>query len=194
MTDAQESRVRYRFSKPYADVVARLRVPGGFLLLLAFAALSRPSGESMLIGLPVSMLGLLLRGWAAGHLAKNECLAVSGPYAYIRNPLYAGTVTVALGIVIAARSVLLACIAAVVFSLVYLPVVELEEQHLREIFPQYAAYAARVRRFLPRKPAPPLETAFSWKLYRKNEEYKALLGFLLAVAWLAARSSWLRWL
>lgn len=184
--------VQYCFAKPYADFVARLRVPCGFLLLVTFAWLSRPNGESMLAGLPLCAIGLLLRGWAAGHLAKNENLATSGPYAYVRNPLYAGTLLVALGIVIACRSVPLAIVFAAVFLLVYFPVIELEEQHLCDIFPAYVEYASRVRRFLPRRaPNAAAHVPFRWKLYVKNEEYKALAGFVLAVAWLAAKLYWM---
>jgi protein-S-isoprenylcysteine O-methyltransferase Ste14 len=80
----------------------------------------------MSIGIPIGVLGLLIRGWAAGHLAKNEQLAVSGPYAHIRNPLYAGTLVVAAGIVIACRDWPVAVMFAAVFLLVYLPVIELE--------------------------------------------------------------------
>lgn len=138
----------------------------------------------MLLGLPVSICGLLLRAWAAGHLAKNRDLAVSGPYAFMRNPLYAGTLIIAAGIVIAANSWVLVPIFGAVFSLVYLPAIELEEQHLRKIFPAYAGYATRVNRFLPFRKWPAPGASFSPALYRNNEEYKAALGFLIAVGWL----------
>jgi protein-S-isoprenylcysteine O-methyltransferase Ste14 len=139
---------------------------------------------SLLVGLPVSVCGLLLRGWAAGHLAKNRDLAVSGPYAYMRNPLYAGTLITAAGIVISARSWILASIFAAVFLLVYLPAIELEEQHLRSLFPDYAPYAKQVNRFLPMAKWRAPNSSFATSLYWKNQEYKASLGFLLAVAWL----------
>ncbi len=141
----------------------------------------------MLIGLPFSLLGLLLRGWAAGHLAKDRQLATSGPYAHVRNPLYLGTLVASFGIVLAARNTWLALLFAVVFLLVYLPAVELEEQHLREIFGDYPAYAARVNRFLPRGRYSLRPSTFSWALYMRNEEYKALAGWLIAVAWLGWR-------
>jgi protein-S-isoprenylcysteine O-methyltransferase Ste14 len=172
------------FPKPYADFAQRLRVPAGFLLLAAFAWLSEPSSLSMEAGLPVSLLGLVLRGWAAGHLAKNQELATSGPFGYVRNPLYLGTLMTAAGLVVAAREVWLALLFAGGFVLVYLPAIELEEQHLRAIFPGYAEYAARIRRFLPLAKWPGARNAFSWVLYRRNEEYKALAGFLVAVGWL----------
>jgi hypothetical protein len=183
-TFEEEEPPRYLFPKSYADRVQRLRVPFGFVLLVAFASLAEPSQTSLFVGLPISVLGLLLRGWSTGHLAKNQQLATSGPYAYVRNPLYGGTLIVAVGIVIASRNLWLAVIFTAVFFLVYLPAVELEEQHLRNIFPSYAAYAKRVNRFLPIAKWTGARAGFSWTLYRRNQEYKALLGFLLAVAWL----------
>ena len=187
-TPIQQKTPQYWFPKPYADLVARVRVPSGFFLLVAFAWLSHPSRLSMLIGLPISVLGLALRAWATGHLAKDQQLASTGPYAYIRNPLYAGTLIVAAGILIAARDALLGIIFILVFLLIYVPVIELEEQHLREIFPAYATYAAEVHRFFPLSKWKDARVPFSWSLYLRNEEYKALLGFLLATAWLTWKS------
>jgi protein-S-isoprenylcysteine O-methyltransferase Ste14 len=178
---------RYWFPKPYADFVQRLRVASGFLLLIAFAWLSRPSPRSVALGLPISIFGLWLRAWAAGHVAKDQHLATSGPYSYIRNPLYAGTLIVAGGIVIASRDIWLAVIFAAAFLLVYLPSIELEEQHLRSKFRSYADYADRVPRFIPMRRSPGQSQQFSWTLYRRNEEYKASLGFALAAVWLIAK-------
>jgi protein-S-isoprenylcysteine O-methyltransferase Ste14 len=181
------SGVHYWFAKPYADFVAKLRVPCGFLLLVTFALLATPSLASISIGLPIAALGLTLRGWAAGHLAKNQNLATSGPYSYTRNPLYLGTLIVAGGIVVACRNWVLAGTFAAVFGLIYLPVIELEEQHLRNIFPNYFEYAGQVPRLLPLRRWTKNRTHFSWALYFKNEEYKAFLGFLIAVGWLVLR-------
>ncbi|MGD0200832.1 MAG: isoprenylcysteine carboxylmethyltransferase family protein [Bryobacteraceae bacterium] len=175
------------FPKPYADAVARLRVALGFLLVAAFAWLAAPQAWSLAWGLPLAAAGLLLRGWAAGHLAKNERLATSGPYACVRNPLYLGTLLVAAGLAIAARRWLLGALAAAVFALIYLPAIELEEQHLRKLFPEYAAYAARVPMLWPRWRAPGGER-FRWRLYWRNEEYQAAAGFLAGAAWLTWRS------
>jgi len=175
---------QYLFPKLYADFVQRLRVPCGFLLLITFAVFSQPSRASLFIGIPISLCGLLLRGWAAGHLAKNKDLAVSGPYAYLRNPLYAGTLLTAAGLVVSASSWYLVPIFAGVFLMIYLPAIELEEQHLRNIFPGYANYAEKVNRFLPFRKWPQPGARFQISLYRKNEEYKAALGFLAALAWL----------
>ena len=172
------------FPKPYADAVQRLRVPCGFVLLITFGWLSQPTPRSLVLGLPLSFVGLALRGWASGHLAKNQDLATSGPYGRIRNPLYLGTLIAATGVVAASRDIALAGAVAAAFLLIYLPAVELEEQHLRQIFPAFADYAAHVRRFIPSAKYAGLSKPFSWSLYRRNEEYKAALGFLVALAWL----------
>ncbi len=172
------------FPKAYADFVQRFRVVCGFLLLVAFAWLSRPSSWSMLIGLPICVFGLFLRAWASGHLAKDQELATTGPYAYVRNPLYAGTLIVAFGIVIASRNVWLAAIFVLVFILIYVPAIELEEQHLAAVFPNYRDYGKRIRRFLPVARWNGNGRRFSWARYRRNQEYKALIGFIAAVAWL----------
>jgi protein-S-isoprenylcysteine O-methyltransferase Ste14 len=176
------------FPKPYADAVAKLRVPGGFILVAAFLWLSAPSAMSLMIGLPVSILGLALRAWAAGHLEKNTALADGGPYAYVRNPLYIGTLLTAAGLVIASRRWELGILFAVVFLLIYLPVVELEEQHLRKLFPEYDGYAKRVPKLLPRFPGAPSNRVFRWSVYNRNQEYQALLGFLAGGAFLIWRS------
>jgi protein-S-isoprenylcysteine O-methyltransferase Ste14 len=178
----------YPFSKPYADFVARLRVPMGFVLVAAFAWFAYPTVRALACGIPISIAGLALRAWAAGHLAKNQQLATGGPYAYIRNPLYAGTLLVALGLAIAARSVWLAALFAVVFLLVYLPAVMLEEQHLTKLFPEYAGYAALVPSLIPRRKPDPGGSHFRWSLYEKNREYQALLGFAAGLAWLIFRA------
>jgi len=182
--------IRMRFPRRYAHLVARLRVPGGFLLVIAFGWLAQPSILSMEIGLPVAVAGLLLRAWAAGHLAKNQSLAASGPYAYTRNPLYLGTLLVAAGLAVAARSVGLGALFAAVFLCIYLPVIQLEQQHLRGLFPDYAAYAARVPALLPRMTPAGQPRAFQWALYLKNREYQAAAGFLsgaLFLFWKALR-------
>jgi protein-S-isoprenylcysteine O-methyltransferase Ste14 len=147
---------------------------------------------SLAVGLPISLLGLALRGWAAGHLEKNSTLAESGPYARVRNPLYVGTLTVAAGLVAASRRWELGLLFAAVFLLIYLPVVQLEEQHLRNLFPAFDEYCRRVPQLVPklfgftRGPK-----TFQWWLYKKNREYEASAGFLAGVAILVFKTLWI---
>jgi len=178
-----------QFPKPYADVVARLRVPSGFLIVIVFAWFSRPTPRSMAIGIPLSLLGLALRAWAAGCLAKNQQLATGGPYAYTRNPLYIGTLLTAAGLAVASCSTGLAVLFLAVFLLVYLPVIQNEEQHLRKIFPEYSGYAEHVPALIPRlTPAGPRNSnPFQIGLYLKNQEYQAGLGFLAGMLFLLGK-------
>jgi protein-S-isoprenylcysteine O-methyltransferase Ste14 len=178
------------FPERYAAIVARLRVPGGFVMVAAFAWLSAPTPRSLAVGLPVSLLGLVLRSWAAGCLAKNQQLATTGPFAYTRNPLYLGTLLVAAGLVVASRSAYLGVLCAAFFLLVYLPVIQREEQHLRRLFPEYNDYAGAVPAFWPRfQQGFQLHPArdphgFRWPLYVKNQEYQAAAGFAAGVLFL----------
>ena len=180
---------RYWFPKAYADAVMKLRVSSGFLLVAAFAWLASPTMRSLAWGVPVSLIGLAVRAWAAGHLAKNQQLAKSGPYAYIRNPLYAGTLLVAAGLVIAAQRIELALLFAAVFALVYLPVIEQEEQHLSKLFPDFAAYSQRVPLLLPRGRMTDGHSPFSPRLYLRNQEYQALLGYVAGLGLLVWKAT-----
>jgi protein-S-isoprenylcysteine O-methyltransferase Ste14 len=181
----------FEFPKRYADAVARARVPSGFVIVFLFGWLAHPSAQSLAIGLPISLLGLALRAWAAGCLFKDQKLATGGPYQYTRNPLYLGTLIVAAGLVTAARNPWLAAVFAAVFVLVYLPVIQLEQQHLHRLFPEYAAYAREVPAVAPRL-TPSREFAagahaFRWSQYVHNREYQAGLGWLAGAAFLVGK-------
>jgi protein-S-isoprenylcysteine O-methyltransferase Ste14 len=105
------------FPKPYADLVARLRVTCGFVLVAAFAWFSRPDARSLALGPAGVGARDCAARWATGHVEKNIRLAESGPYAYVRNPLYLGTLLVAAGFAIASRQWALAVLFGVVFVL-----------------------------------------------------------------------------
>ncbi|MGH9903121.1 MAG: methyltransferase family protein, partial [Pyrinomonadaceae bacterium] len=132
--------------------VQRWRVPMGFLCGAIFIALARPAPAPLAIGGGVALLGLLLRAWAAGHIRKNAALAVSGPYAHTRNPLYFGSFFLGLGFTVAAgRPLLLGGLFAALFLGIYLPVMRVEAATLTELFgDSYERYAAAVPLFFPR--------------------------------------------
>jgi protein-S-isoprenylcysteine O-methyltransferase Ste14 len=179
------------FPKPYADLVQRLRVPIGLVVAVSFGWFAQPTARSLVAGLPLAVAGLALRAWAAGHLRKNMTLTTSGPYAWVRNPLYLGTLLALLGCLLGAAEPVLTAVALAAFVLIYTPVVELEEQHLRELFPDFAAYAGRVPQFLPRRPRGTPELGapgFDWAVYQRNKEYKALFGLLWAYAFLLGKA------
>jgi protein-S-isoprenylcysteine O-methyltransferase Ste14 len=173
-----------------AAFFARWRVRLGYPLAIAVLWVARPTPQNILAGALVGTVGLWIRARAAGHLHKQEILTVTGPYAFTRNPLYLGTLITALGLAAAGRSLGLAVLFSALFALVYLPAIELEEQHLSAILPGYAAFAQRVPLLVPRWPSNFGTWRFSAALYRKNREYEALGGWLVGVLWLAARTWW----
>lgn len=179
------------FPKKYAEWAARLRVPAGFAAAALLLVLARPGRSSLALGGALALLGLALRAWAAGHLRKNERLTASGPYAYVRNPLYLGSLIAAAGCAVAGASWMAGAAAAIFFAGFYLPVVEEEESHLEKILPGYRAYREQVPRLRPR--LPPYRASserFSASLYLKNREYQALAAFALVMALLAAKMGW----
>ncbi len=166
----------------WSSVARRIRVPLGFLFAGAYVWLSRPTRTSLIAGTLVLLPGLLLRGLASGHVQKNEQLATSGPYAYTRNPLYLGSLILAAGFAVAARSWWIVAIAILIFIVIYVPVIATEERFLRQTFPEYDDYARLVPRLRPRlTPFPGPPGSFSPALYRKHREYKVILGCVAVV-------------
>ena len=139
----------------------RWRVRIGYTVALAYLVLARPTARSLAVGALVGALGIAIRAWAAGYLRKHEALAVSGPYAFTRNPLYFGSVILAAGFVVAGDSLWTAIIVAAYLALFYPAVMKREEGELRAHYGDaFVDYAARVPLFWPRLcPAPQHERA-----------------------------------
>src|SRR5580700_5644997 len=110
----------------FQKVARRIRVPLGFLtaafyLFELWRRQPRLSaiGWSLLLVLP----GLWLRAYASGYVKKNRELTQTGPYAYTRNPLYLGSILIAAGFAVAARSWPVAVMLAAMFLIIYVPVI-----------------------------------------------------------------------
>ena len=177
----------------WKQIARRIRVPLGFVFAAAYIWLARPTTLSILIGAAIAIVGLAIRAVASGHVKKNEVLTTSGPYAYTRNPLYFGSLVLAIGFAVASRSWWVVLIALAMFFAIYFPVIRSEEQFLRAKFPEFGEYAARVPLLFPRfRSRQSSSDSFSWHLYWKHREYNAALGTLFMVAALVAKSIWLR--
>src|SRR5215208_3082581 len=98
-------------------VLARRRVTLGFVVAAAAVLLADPTWASWRTGLLVALAGEAIRIWAAGHLEKSREVTRSGPYRLTRHPLYAGSALMAVGIVIASRSAVVAVVAALYIGL-----------------------------------------------------------------------------
>jgi protein-S-isoprenylcysteine O-methyltransferase Ste14 len=180
----------------WRKIARRIRVPLGFVFAAVFLWLARPTPASMLGSLLLVAPGLWLRGYAAGYVRKNSELTTTGPYGYTRNPLYLGSMMIAVGFAAASGRWIIVVLLVALFLAIYVPTILSEEEFLRGQFPGFDAYAARVPRLLPRlRPAGRNESAgaFSRKLYLHHREYNASMGAAAIYAalavrlWLAAR-------
>jgi len=166
--------------------IQRWRVPLGFVCAALFVLFARPRPITLAVGAAISLLGLALRAWAAGHIRKNSALAISGPYAYTRNPLYLGSFILGLGFTIGSGQWLLGVLFAVLFLGIYLPVMRVESGTLAELFGEdFQRYANAVPLFFPRLTAYRAgdnRTKFDGSLYMRYREYQAALGLLVAWA------------
>jgi len=116
---------------------------------------AQPTAVSLLVGGIVIAAGEALRLWATGYLHKTETLTVAGPYAYLRHPLYLGTLLIAGGFAVAAHTAFALWILA--FFLLgyfgyYLPYKNrIEGARLEALFgDEYRRYATAVPQVLPR--------------------------------------------
>jgi protein-S-isoprenylcysteine O-methyltransferase Ste14 len=163
-----------------AVTLARWRVPLGYLLgALAFWFAS-PTARSLGFGGLVAAVGEGLRIWAAGHLEKAREVTSSGPYAFARHPLYAGSTIMGIGFAIAAHSVAVAVLVLAYLAATIAAAVASEEAHLTDKFgADYPAY--REGRAAPGRRRFSLERAW------RNREHRALIGVLVVFALLAAK-------
>ena len=168
------------------------RVRVGYPVGIAAFVFAKPQLKWILCGLAIAILGLILRGYAAGHLRKHQQLAVSGPYAFTRNPLYLGSVLLAVGFSVASHSWISTLLLAAYLGIFYPVVIRREQTELEAHYgAAFVEYASRVPAFWPRlTPAMASSERFSWPLYRKNREYEAAIGLAVAMAILFLLMLW----
>ncbi len=170
--------------------ISRWRVRAALIFIPFVVLLSEPTRGSMPVGIAVCLFGLGIRAWASGHLKKEKELTTSGPYRYCRNPLYLGNLILGFGIALASRSWWVLIIFVAYFLVFYPPVIKKERNRLGELFPgQYLEYKKRVPLFFPTGRHAPAggNAKFSPALYRRNREYRALVGTLIFWLILAAK-------
>jgi protein-S-isoprenylcysteine O-methyltransferase Ste14 len=162
----------------------KTRVPVGTVLGVLFLLFMHPSTQSLWIGGAVTLLGALLRLWAAGHIEKGKVLTQGGPYAYTRNPLYLGSFFMALGIIAAGQSYWLLLPFGIFFGAFYFPVMKAEEQELfRGYGERFVQYSQKVSLFFPGLPKTSQDSStFLWSRVIRNREHRTLTSLIVAEA------------
>jgi len=156
------------------------------IALLSFAG--RPTIWSFWIGMPLVALGTAVRMWAAGVIFKNQVLATTGPYAYVRHPLYVGNIFVLAGFALASALwwAPLLFVAFLVFY--YPPAIEYEDRKLRRIFGErWSDWSVEVRALMPRRRPFPSDQRVQWSFsqsLRRNGEPIIMLYLIGCAIWL----------
>jgi protein-S-isoprenylcysteine O-methyltransferase Ste14 len=174
------SEVTHVSVSPWIIWVARFRVTAGFVVAVAAFWLARPSWLSLGAGAGIALLGATLRVWAAGHLEKGLEVTNSGPYRWMRHPLYVGSLLLGIGFSVVSRHPVAVALVIGYLAFALLVVARLEEATLRAKFPgEYDRYARGL--------ADRVQRPFSASRARRNGEYQAVIGFLAAMAVLALK-------
>ena len=145
--DIRQKLFQYRSYAPFPFIV----------VMILFA---RPIPISLLFGFPVVAAGEYLRLWGVA-IAGSETrttgpvggtyLITTGPFAYVRNPLYVGNILMYVGAGIMSNALFpwLVMIVLFYFGWQYSLIVSLEEEHLAEKFgEEYDRYCKSVPRFV----------------------------------------------
>ena len=152
----------------------------GFVTAAIALVMARPTWATWRAGLLVALAGECVRMWAAGHLEKSREVTRSGPYRWTRHPLYAGSALLAIGVVIASRSAIVALVAALYIGVTIPAAIRAEEAFLRRTFGDtYVRYQ--------RSDAEPVTRRFSLARALRNREYRAVAGLIGGFALLALK-------
>ena len=118
-----------------------------------------PSPAAYWIGVAIVIAGLAFAIWARVQLGGNWSgtvtvkqgheLICSGPYAYVRHPIYTGLITALIGTTVASGTVH-AAIGLAIIAMAFVHKSRIEEGFMRETFPgEYQRYSAEVPALIP---------------------------------------------
>ena len=176
--------------KSWQRKVRRIPLFIGAFLLVIFA---KPQFPGILIGMILIFLGESIRIWAAGHLQKNEVLTVTGPYAYVKNPLYIGSIFITSGFCIMADNIYFMALALYMFCFHYISYKKrMEGDRLTKRFgSQYEDYDEKVPDYIPRR-TPYSNKKVSWQVKNliENSEEGILLVVLAGIVLILSRPYW----
>ncbi len=180
---------------PFRREKLRPRVLAAYLAAFAVIVAARPTAAGVLVGSLLLGAGTALRVWATGHLHKNQELTISGPYAHLRHPLYAGALLIGIGVAIAAGpgvAIVALPLGLGFFFAYYLPYKErIESTRLETLYGDaYRRYRDGVRSLVPRlRPWRDTDPRVRWRLARvvANNEHSVLAWSLLGIGMIAFR-------
>ena len=107
------------------------------------------------LGISLFLMGIALRMWAQQHLhyrlKVHKRLTVTGPYSFIRNPIYIGNILICLSATVISELLWLVPLTLFYCLGIYSLVVRYEEYHLLDKYGEsYLKYIKEVPRWLPK--------------------------------------------
>jgi len=157
-----------------------------FILLF----LAKPTGKSLICGIPFVIVGEVIRLWASGYLTKLSAIVTAGPFALCRNPIYIGTFFISLGYCVISNRLDLLIIGMLLFWLFHGGAIVYEERLLRAKFGQeYEDYCESVPRLIPRLRRKPGSGSFSIQQIIYNNEFRGAASTLLMMGLLVLKAT-----
>lgn len=165
-----------------------LKAAGLMIGILVIVALAAPTPLSLAIGGFLLIIGEAIRIWASGHLTRDKEVTTSGPYAFVRDPLYLGRLFILVGLCIMAwgYALLVLPVGLLIFFLSYMPRKHRKEMHrLETLFgDEYRRYADYAKSLVPRLRPYPAASKRSWQfaLFWEENREQYLLAAVLVTA------------
>ena len=170
-------------NRPVRKILYKLRVPLALVAIWFIATHMQPG--FFYYGLGVSFVGAFLQWWCFACLKKQKVLALNGPYAFVRNPMYIARYILLAGAILMTGNLWLLPAFTLLYYFYMVNRVGREEVKLTEIFgEEYTQYCREMPRFVPAAKAHPRGKAlhWSWQTFRENHGFFNALGVFLAYA------------
>jgi len=162
----------------------RTRQLVGIAFVILLVIIGAPTNADLyFLGVVSATLGIAVRMWASGHVRKDKVLATTGPYAYVRHPLYVGNHLITFGFCLAS-GLWWSFLVWIVLGFFYYPqTIAHEDRLLARLFPgEWEAWAKETRALIPRlgpyRSGQSSEWSFRQSLRQNGEPIIAALLFL----------------
>ena len=138
------------------------------IFVLVVSLLGEPEPMMLYIGTGIAAVGTLVRLWASGYVMKNKELATTGPYAYVRHPLYVGNILLLIGFSFASSLIGSFIAMAALLWFYYPPTISYEDNKLHGIFgDEWLAWSKNIHALIPTFGAKAGSIKSSWS-FRKS--------------------------
>ena len=173
-----------RFVRDIRDNRHRTRQLVGISFVILLIIIGAPTNADLyFLGVVAATLGIAVRMWASGHVKKDKVLATTGPYAYVRHPLYVGNHLITFGFCLAS-GLWWSFLVWIALGIFYYPqTIAHEDKLLARLFPvEWEAWSKETRALIPRlrpyRSGQVSEWSFRQSLRQNGEPIIAALLFL----------------